>query len=230
MRRQLSSDELPKSLPKIELQHAEALWVLARLGFQGPVTRSTFYEYIKSLRKLGTPFERGEIGKGSRRLANYSYSHLMELALVLTLRVYHVVPDAVLIQLVRYRSNLLRIYNRAYAEQQSGRGAPINVKIPGGKSLRIRGAFVDLRMSFAGGKLASFGPPQLLSPGQALRVFATTNVAARAFLPINISALAERLVWAAPKAPVIRNGPPPSCARRSTRRDNDREHRKLSAQ
>jgi hypothetical protein len=68
-------------LPPIKLHHGEAVWVLARLGFQGKANKSTFYEYIKSLRKLGTPFEPGRIGFGRRGLANYSYCHLMELAL-----------------------------------------------------------------------------------------------------------------------------------------------------
>jgi hypothetical protein len=92
-----SCEDLPESLPNIELHHGEALWVLAQLGFQGGASKSTFYEYIKSLRKLGTPFESGRIGYARRAPANYSYYHLMELALVLTLRVYHVVPDAVLV-------------------------------------------------------------------------------------------------------------------------------------
>jgi hypothetical protein len=52
-----NSADLPRSLPAIRLQHGEALWVLAELGFQGKVRKSTFYEYVKSLRKLGTPFE-----------------------------------------------------------------------------------------------------------------------------------------------------------------------------
>jgi hypothetical protein len=60
-------------LPPIKLHHGEAVWVLARLGFQGKANKSTFYEYIKSLRKLGTPFEPGRIGFGRRGLANYSY-------------------------------------------------------------------------------------------------------------------------------------------------------------
>src|SRR5712691_5426273 len=122
------SGDLPKALPNIGLQHGEALWVLARLGFQGAASKSTFYEYIKSLRKLGTPFERGKIGMVGRRLANYSYCHLMELALALTLRVYHVVPDSVLTEIVRYRASLYRHYRRAYADRCTGLGAPLTVE------------------------------------------------------------------------------------------------------
>ena len=112
--------DLPEMLPKIGLRHGEALWVLSRLGFQGNASKSTFYEYIKSLRKLGTPFERGKIGYGRRGLANYSYGHLMELSLALTLRVYHVVPDTVLTDVVRCRKTLYQCYRRAYIERSSG--------------------------------------------------------------------------------------------------------------
>jgi hypothetical protein len=51
---------LPTALPEIALYHGEALWVLAQLGFRGSAAESTFNEYIKSLRKLGAPFERGK--------------------------------------------------------------------------------------------------------------------------------------------------------------------------
>jgi hypothetical protein len=197
---------LPKSLPNIELHHGEALWALRQLGFQGAASNSTFYEYIKSLRKLGTPFERGKIGFGRRGLANYSYCHLMELALALTLRVYHVVPDAVLAQTVRHRSSLYRHYRRAYAERQTGVGTPVSVQIPGSTAIHIRGAFLDLQINFSGGKLTSFGPPKLISPSEALRIFAEGDVAARAFLPINLSLLAERLVSTAGQVPPIRRG------------------------
>src|SRR6266700_3936827 len=125
------SGDLPMSLPHIELHHGEALWVLARLGFQGAASKSTFYEYIKSLRKLGTPFEPGKIGFARRGLANYSYYHLMELALALTLRVYHVVPDSVLAEIIRYRMSLYRHYRRAYAERCTGLGAPLAVETSG---------------------------------------------------------------------------------------------------
>jgi hypothetical protein len=206
-RAQTSYEDLPRELPHIELHHGEALWVLARLGFQGIATKSTFYEYIKSLRKLGTPFERGKIGLARRGLANYSYCHLMELALALTLRVYHVVPDSVLAEIIRFRSILYRHYRRAYAERQTGIGAPIKVETVGHASIHTRGVFLDLQINFSGGKLVSFGPPKLLSPFEALTIFAEHDVAARAFLPISLSLLSERLVSTALRAPQIRRGP-----------------------
>ena len=131
---------------------------MARLGFQGAASKSTFYEYIKSLRKLGTPFERGKIGYGRKAKANYTYCHLMELALALTLRVYHVVPDLILMEIVRHRRGLNRLYRRAYAERCTGLGAALTIKTGSGL-IHIRGAFLDLNINFSGGKLASFGPP-----------------------------------------------------------------------
>jgi hypothetical protein len=200
-------EDLPKSLPVIELHHGEALWVLSRLGFQGEASKSTFYEYIKSLRKLGAPFDRGSIGYIRRGLANYSYCHLMELALVLTLRVYYVVPDSLLAEIIKHRQTLYRHYRRAYAERSSGIGAPIAVRESGDIAIRMRGAFLDLQMSYSGGKLEKFGPPRLLAPFEALSVFVKRDVAARALLPINLSILSERLISTALHAPVIRRGP-----------------------
>jgi hypothetical protein len=202
-----SGKQLPASLPRIELHHGEALWVLSCLGFQGSASKSTFYEYIKSLRKLGTPFERGKIGLGRRGLANYSYCHLMELVLVLTLRVYHVVPDAILREIVRYRRTLYRHYCRAYADRFSGLGAPITVEVAGHAPITMRGVFLDLQINFSGGTLTAFGPPRLVSPYEALSIFVERDIAARAFLPINLSLVSERLVSTALRAPVIRTGP-----------------------
>lgn len=213
-RRRRFQEPLPKSLPHIALHHGETLWVLSRLGFQGVASNSTFYEYIKSLRKLGTPFEHGKIGFGRRGRANYSYCHVMELALALTLRVYHAVPDAVLAQVIRYRQSLNRYYRRAYADRCSGLGAPIRVKVAGYAPIIVRGVFLDLQINFSGGALTAFGPPKLLSPRDALSVFADHDIAARAFLPLNVSALSERLVSTALQAPIIRSGPPPAGKRR----------------
>jgi hypothetical protein len=203
-----AKDQLPKVLPPIKLHHGEALWVLARLGFQGKASKSTFYEYIKSLRKLGTPFEGGTIGFGRRGLANYSYCHLMELALVLTLRVYHVVPDSILAEIIRYRRALYRYYRRAYADRELG--VRISVQASKRAPIEVRGIFLDLQINFSGGTLTSFGPPRLLSPFQGLAAFAKRDIAARALLPINLSVLSERLVSTALRAPLIRTGPRPS--------------------
>jgi hypothetical protein len=142
----------------------------------------------------------------------------MELALALTLRVYHVVPDAVLAQIVGHRSSLYRHYRRAYAERQTGIGTPISVQIPGSTLIHMRGAFLDLQINFSGGKLTSFGPPKLMTPSKALRIFTEGDVAARAFLPINLSLLAERVVSMALQVPPIRRGPRATVKKRRKKR------------
>lgn len=202
-----AAELLPRALPRIRLHHGEAIWVLARLGFQGAATRSTFYEYIKSLRKLGTPFDRRRNRSARRGLADYSYGHLMELALILSLRVYHAVPDSVLAEVIRSRETLYRFYRRAYSERMTGIGAAIVLEAAGRRPICVRGAFLDLKIEFNGGKLQSFGPPKLLSPFGAVCVFAQGDAAARALLPMNLSKLSERLVSTALCAPRIRTGP-----------------------
>lgn len=189
----------------IKLRHGEAMWVLTQLGFRGPASESTFYEYIKSLRKLGTPFKRGELGLSRRGQANYSYYHLMELVLVLTLRVYNAVPDSVLLEIIRHRDALYRCYRRAYTQRRTGIGAPVSVVTPRSDPIKISGAFLDLQMNFSGGQLARFGPPKLLSPIGALNNFAKCDVASRPFLPINLSSLAENLITAATREPLTRD-------------------------
>jgi hypothetical protein len=181
--------------------------VLSQLGFQGSASKSTFYEYIKSLRKLGTPFARGKIRSRRRVLATYRYIHLMELALALTLRVYHVVPDPILEEIIRHRKKLYRLYNRAYLERGSGIGSPLCIEAARAGPIYMRGAYLNLRINFSGGRLTGFGPPTLMSPSDALVIFANHDVAARAFLPINLSTLAERIVAAALRSPAIRTGP-----------------------
>lgn len=202
-RRQPSSESLPKFLPNIALRHGEVMWVLSELGFRGSATSSTFYEYIKSLRKIGIPFERGSIGFIRRGRAYYSYDHLMELALVLTLRVYYFVPDPLLVEIIKNRATLGRYYRRAYAERNRGIGKAVTVRARGFGSIRTRGVFLDLGINYSGGKLTKFGPPKPLSPFEALVAFVERDSAARAFLPINLSLLSERIVLRALQAPVL---------------------------
>jgi len=216
---------LPVALPRIRLHHGEAMWVMSRLGFQGKASKTTFYEYVKSLRKLGSPFERGKVGLERRGLANYSYCHLMELALVLTLRVYNIVPDALLCEIIAHRRMLYRYYRFAYANRSSGAGAPFTIAGTGRAPITARGVFLDLRVNFSGGLLTRFGPPALLSPYQAISTFVLDDVAPRALLPINLSLLAERLVFAALDSPDIRSGPGPAIGKRkikSSRRQTER--------
>jgi hypothetical protein len=209
---------LPTELPNIGLRHGEAIWLLTELGFRGNATQSTFHEYIKSLRKLGAPFKPGEVGFSRRGLANYSYYHLMELSLVLALRVYNAVPDSVLLEIIRHRVTLRHCYRRAYLERAAGVGAPIRLKMSGKAPIKFYGAFLDLQMNFSGGRLVRFGPPKILSPYDAIDIYTKNEIASRAFLPINLSLLAEQVVQTALRAPLIRAGRPSTAGLATHRR------------
>jgi hypothetical protein len=169
-----SHDRLPAVLPDIKLHHGEAVWLMTQLGFRGTRSKSTFYEYIKSLRKLGTPFDRGSVGKARRGAANYTYFHLMELALALTLRVYQVIPDTVLTGIIRHRPILYRHYRQAYMERCTGLGAPILIE-SAEEPISLHGVFMDAGINFSGGRLVSSGRPKLLSPFEALAWISTAR-------------------------------------------------------
>jgi hypothetical protein len=208
---------LPKKLPQIQLRHGQVLWLLTELGYRGAVSSSAFFEYIKSLRKLGIPFGHKRFQtKDRRKLADYSYCHVMALALTLSLRVYHVVPDTVLRGIVHYRSQLCRFYRRAYAERRSGAGRPTLLRVKGRKRLKgrkpieLRGLFLDLNIEFSGGHLVRFGPPKLLSSTETLARFSESSLSGRAFMPLSLSLLSERVTALALRAPDIRSGPPKS--------------------
>lgn len=200
-------------VPDLQLTHGRALWVLSNMGFATGVTPLTFNHYVKSLRKLGVPFAHGEFGMGSGRPVIYSFNHLMELSLALTLRVYGTLPDPVLDGLVQFRHELYVLYRRAYIEYATGLGAHVRISAKGRTELELSGVYLDLRIRFSGGRLIGFGPPHLLSPFEALRVFAKRDTPDRAHLPLNLSTLAIELVERAETAPRLRRGPPPRSGR-----------------
>ena len=199
---------LTTELPRIRLRHGQALWLLTELGYRGAVSENAFFEYIKSLRKLGIPFGHEKFqSKGGRRLASYSFYHLMELATALSLRVYHVVPDAVLRGVCCYRGELYRFYRRAYAQRL---GRAIVIRLKGREPIELRGLFLDLNIQFAGGHLVRFGPPKLLSSVDTLARISEGSPLGRAFIPLSLSCLSERVVSLALQAPEVRSGPPKS--------------------
>lgn len=206
---EMENYSLPERLPSIRLRYGQTIWLLTELGLRGPVSKNTFHEYIKALRKLGIPFGQEKFQtKHRKRLAYYSYYHLMELALTLSLRVYHVVPDAILKGIVQHRTLLNRLYRLAYQQRRNGTGRPIVITFDREKPVELRGLFLDLNITFSGGHMVRFGPPKLLSPPKALRRFSQSNAFAKPFMPMNVSLLAERLVATAQEAPDIRSGPP----------------------
>jgi hypothetical protein len=194
--------------------------LLAKLGYSEGVAAKTFYEYVKSLRKLGIPFGHHTMKSQDKTLADYTYCDVMELAMTLALRVYHVVPDSVLKAIMRNRAQLHRLYRRAYAERRSGKGSPIFLTGEHGAPIELRGRFLDLGIRFSGGQLASFGPLRLLSPKGAVALCARRMLCVQTTFPLGLSALAERVVALALAAPSIRRGPAPqrkySHARRKT--------------
>jgi hypothetical protein len=202
-----SGPPLPHAIPlsEIALTHGRALWVLRQLGF-GEGAESTFNYYVKSLRKLGVPFAPDESKKWEGRLAFYSYEHLVELSLALTLRTYGILPDAVLGGLVRYRPHLHAIYREAYGQRHRITKISIRSSQPQPSRIEVLGVYLDLQMKFSGRQLVRFGPPRLVRPWSALREFVDASDSSRPVLPVHISALAEQIAELAIRAPRIRRG------------------------
>lgn len=197
--------------PRIRLRYGQVMWLLTELGYGAGVSRNTLHEYLKALRKLGIPFGHVKFQtKHKRKLAEYSYYHTMELAIVMSLRVYHVIPDSVLKGIVRYRGQLQRIYRRAYAERRSGAGSPIIVEPTDRAPIELCGLFLDLDIRFSAGHLVKFGPPKLLTCIEALELFSKSTLTGRTFLPMSLSLLSEQVVAMALAAPLIRSGPTPA--------------------
>lgn len=174
-----------------ELHYGDIFEMLTRLGFRGSTSKKTFNDYLKSLRKLNLPVVASEAPRRGHIIL-YSYENVMDLVVGLTLRVYYVIPDTVLKALVATRSELHPIYRQAYAQRRSGAGAPLRLG-QDGAGFEIAGIFLELNIDHSGGKLVQFGPPEVLTPLEAVEVFARSGQAARAFLPIHISALAQRV-------------------------------------
>lgn len=195
----------------IHLSHGQALWVLSQLGFSAGVTAGTFNYYIKSLRKLGVPFKRGEYGLGRARLAKYSFNHLMELSVALSIRVYGILPDVVVRGLTRFREDLYTCYRKAYLESGCGSGAPIFISAAGCRDpgFSMRGVYLDLQLTYAAGQLSSIGPPQTLKPFEALAWLAQAEAPARAHPPLNLSQTAVKVAELMKRAPRFRRGPKP---------------------
>lgn len=199
----------PAELDALTLRHGQALWVLNELGLSAGVTRQTFNEYIKSLRKLGVPFKRGEPGLGLERLAEYSFPHMMELSIILGTRVYGILPDVVARALVSFRSDLRDYYYKAFVERDRGLGAPIFITTASRKNsgFPMSGVYLDLQLTYSAGQLSSIGPPQIIGPFDALARFVQATSPARPHTPLNLSNTAVRVANLMARAPPVRSGP-----------------------
>ena len=205
--------------PKIRLRYGQVIWLLTELGYSEGVSRNTLHEYIKALRRFGIPFGHMKFQtKGKKKLAEYSYCHLMELALVLSLRVYHVVPDSILKGIAEYRARLHRFYNRSYMERCGGAGSPLTIEVQG-RTVELRGLFLDLDIRFSAGHMVRFGPPKLMPPREALTRFSQSVAPARSLVPICLSRLSELIVETALRAPEVRSGPRSKTSSRSRLQD-----------
>lgn len=194
-------------VPDLRLTHGRSLWVLSKMGFSAGVTAGTFNYYVKSLRKLGVPFAIGETKRGLHRPVCYAFNNMMELALALSLRVYGTLPDTVLKGIVHFREELYPLYRRAYVEYATGLGTPVTIHKTDRSGIEMSGVYLDLKIRFGGGRTLEFGPPRLLSPFEALQLYARMEIPDRTHLPLNLSSLAIRLVECAEAAPNIRRGP-----------------------
>jgi hypothetical protein len=212
LRDALASQELvdlpPRPIPTT-LRHGQVIWLLTELGYGLGGSKNALQEYLKGLRKLGIPF--GHVtfqSKSPRRLAKYSYSHIMELVIVMSLRVYHVIPDSVLKEIIRYRRRLSRMYVQAYELRDNGAGAPIILKNRNNAPIELRGMFLDLDIRFSAGRLSHFKPPRLLTSFEALEIFSKGSLPGRVFLPMNLSILTERVTAVALAAHSVRGATP----------------------
>jgi hypothetical protein len=98
-----------ENISSIKIQHRGLMTILSDMGFRGNTSEKTFHDYIKSLRKLGVPVSSAEAARNGHMIV-YSYENVVDLALALSLRVYHVIPDTVILQFVRARPALHRLY------------------------------------------------------------------------------------------------------------------------
>jgi hypothetical protein len=198
-----------QAVPRLALNHGQTLWLLSELGFREGVGVSTFNHYIKSLRKLGVPFERGKGQSEGRRPVTYEFEELMELSIALLLRVYWTVPDAIIAGLRDFRKDLRPIYRQAYFELTAHRYPPARISAPGGLRTTINGLYLDLNIRYSAGQMIEFGPPRVISAFEAASRYARALVPARSYLPLNVSTVAGMIATRAPDAPSIRRGRAP---------------------
>ena len=196
----------PDSIPQVALSHGQVIWLLTELGLRRGVRKSTFNHYVKSLRRLGIPFDRRKGGSERGPEATYNFDDVMELTVALLLRVYGTLPDVVTNGLRRFRSDLRPIYRQAYLDSLKRVYSAARVTTPNGERLTVQGLFLDLNIRYSAGQAIQFGPPKALSPFEAMSVFAHSEIAARSYLPLNITAVAAMIAEQTRVAPTIPRG------------------------
>lgn len=201
----VSEERASEAIPQLDLTHGQTLWLMGELGLRQGVKAKTFNSYIKSLRKIGIPFEPGDRPSG-RRHVTYDFEDLMELTLALLLRVYNWLPDSVASGLRSFRDDLRPIYRQAYRDTLKRAYPMAWLSADESERLPVEGLFLDLNIRYAAGHMIKFGPPRALSPFEAMSDYARSQAPSRAYLPLNVSAVAEMIVDGAKAAPTIRRG------------------------
>lgn len=202
-----SAARVSREPPALALRHSAAVAVLMRMGFHGEVSEETFKGYIKGLRKLGVPFILGACRPGSW-LAVYSYEHLMELAVALSLRTYNILPDSLVNDLIGHRATLHRLYADAWRQVADSRRRPVTFRGSRGVAHVAPGPYLDLKIVQHGRRFAMSGAPQLLTTAEALERFGDTVATAFVPGPVRISALVRLMAEALSDLPAPVDGTP----------------------
>jgi hypothetical protein len=192
------------AIPELRLAHAQALWILARLGFRSGGSFLTFHGYVKSVRRYGVPFSPEELVGGRPNNYEYRYEHLIELAVALSFRLHRVLPWDVVNVLVKHRLELRSIYRRAYVERETGAGQPICVTISGGERFYAKGLFLDLNFSYVDDRLVSVSGPRALTPAEALHAYLSQRPGSQIRPPIALSEIASELIELTRDIPGVR--------------------------
>jgi hypothetical protein len=191
-----------ESIPSFALSHSQALWVLQEIGLSHGSDLSTFAHYVKSLRKLGIPFEKNDKSV-PRKWVVYEFEQVMELAVALALRVYGALPDGIPTALRTHRERLYLIYRQAVLNSAANRQN--TVRIEGLTVSEVSGLYLELGLGFEDGRIVEAGAPVALSAREAIERFALSDAAARSWLPLNLSRLAFQITQTAPRAPLTRS-------------------------
>lgn len=194
------------AVPRLALTHGQTIWLMTELGLHHGVSTSTFNYYVKSLRKLGVPFEKGKGQSEGHRHVTYDFEELMELTVALLLRVYGTLPDSVVAGLRDFREDLRPIYRQAYFDLIVASHASARITDPGGSRTAVSGLFLDLNIRYSAGQMIEFGPPRAMSPFEAVSTYGHAEVPARSYLPLNVTAVAEMIVGRTRVLPSIRRG------------------------
>jgi hypothetical protein len=181
-------------LPRLALKHGQTIWLMAQLGLHNGASTSTFNYYVKSLRKLGIPIEKGKDQSQGHRHVTYNFEELMELAIVLLLRVYGVLPDPIVTGIRDFRHVLRPIYQQAYFDLSKQRYPSARLSARSRNTVVFSGLFLDLNIRYTAGKMTEFGPPRMLSPFEAATIFARMEIPARSYLPLNVTPIARMII------------------------------------